>query len=158
MAGNVAETVVSGAGTVASSMLQPLVFDPLRWLQGGTDTDEIDDAERLWVAVDGMGGDHAPGPILEGCLDAIARLPLKIRFVGEIDLVMAAATSLGLREALESARAAGHLDPVASGPSIGMDDEATAVRRKRDASINVAMDLVKKGEAEAVYSLSLIHI
>ena len=35
MAGNVAETVVSGAGTVASSVLQPLVFDPLRWLQGG---------------------------------------------------------------------------------------------------------------------------
>jgi glycerol-3-phosphate acyltransferase PlsX len=33
-----------------------------------------------------------------------------------------------------------------------MDDEATAVRRKRDASINVAMDLVKKGEALAVYS------
>ena len=28
-----------------------------------------------------------------------------------------------------------------------MDDEATAVRRKRNASINVAMDLVKKGEA-----------
>ena len=36
MAGNVAETVVSGAGTVASSVLQPLGFDPLRWLQGGT--------------------------------------------------------------------------------------------------------------------------
>ena len=49
MAGTVAETVVSGAGTVASSVLQPLGFDPLRWLQGGTDTDEIDDAERLWV-------------------------------------------------------------------------------------------------------------
>ena len=152
MAGNVAGTVVSGAGTGGSSVLQPLVFDPLRWLQGGTDADEIDDAERLWVAVDGMGGDHAPGPILEGCLDAIDRLPLKIRFVGEIERVMAAANSLGLREALETARAAGHLDLVASGPSIGMDDEATAVRRKRDASINVAMDLVKKGEALAVYS------
>ena len=48
MAGNVAETMGSGAGTVASSVLQPLGFDPLRWLQGGTDTDEIDDAKRLW--------------------------------------------------------------------------------------------------------------
>ena len=55
MAGNVAGTVVSGAGTVASSVLQPLVFDPLRWLQGGTDTDEINDAERLWVALAGGG-------------------------------------------------------------------------------------------------------
>ena len=32
MAGTVAESVVSGAGTVASSVLQPLVFDPLRRL------------------------------------------------------------------------------------------------------------------------------
>jgi glycerol-3-phosphate acyltransferase PlsX len=33
-----------------------------------------------------------------------------------------------------------------------MDEEATSVRRKRDASINLAMDLVKSGEALAVYS------
>ena len=29
------ETVVTGAGTVASQVLQPLVFDPLRRLKGG---------------------------------------------------------------------------------------------------------------------------
>ena len=140
------------AGSVANSMLQPLVFDPLRWLQGNTDDEEIQDADRLWVAVDGMGGDHAPGPILEGCLEAIDRLPLKIRFVGETDKVLEAADALGLSERLDQAQAADHLDLVASGPSIGMDDEATAVRRKRDASINLAMDLVKKGQALAVYS------
>ena len=140
------------AGTVANSMLQPLVFDPLRWLQGNTDDEEIQEADRLWVAVDGMGGDHAPGPILEGCLEAIDRLPLKIRFVGETDTVLEAADALGLSERLAQAQAADHLDLVASGPSIGMDDEATAVRRKRDASINLAMDLVKKGQALAVYS------
>ena len=133
-------------------MLQPLVFDPLRWLQGNTDDEEINDADRLWVAVDGMGGDHAPGPILEGCLEAIDRLPLKIRFVGETDKELAEADALDLRQRLERAQAADHLDLVASGPSIGMDDEATAVRRKRDASINLAMDLVKKGQALAVYS------
>ena len=140
------------AGTVANSMLQPLVFDPLRWLQGNTDDEEIQEADRLWVAVDGMGGDHAPGPILEGCLEAIDRLPLKIRFVGETDKVLEAADALGLSDRLAQAQAADHLDLVASGPSIGMDDEATAVRRKRDASINLAMDLVKKGQALAVYS------
>ncbi len=147
-----ATSSASAAGSVANSMLQPLVFDPLRWLQGNTDDEEINDADRLWVAVDGMGGDHAPGPILEGCLEAIDRLPLKIRFVGETDKVLAAADALDLRERLERAQAADHLDLVASGPSIGMDDEATAVRRKRDASINLAMDLVKKGQALAVYS------
>ncbi|WP_186498027.1 phosphate acyltransferase PlsX [Synechococcus sp. A15-24] len=140
------------AGSVANSMLQPLVFDPLRWLQGNTDDEEIQDADRLWVAVDGMGGDHAPGPILEGCLEAIDRLPLKVRFVGETDKVLKAADALGLSERLDQAQAADHLELVASGPSIGMDDEATAVRRKRNASINLAMDLVKKGQALAVYS------
>ena len=146
------ETVVTGAGTVASQVLQPLVFDPLRRLQGGDDQTGINEADRLWIAVDGMGGDHAPGPILEGCLQAIERLPLKVRFVGERERVLDAAQQAGLQERLEAAQAAGHLDLVASGVSIGMDDEATAVRRKRDASINVAMDLVKRGEALAVYS------
>ncbi|OUW69402.1 MAG: phosphate acyltransferase PlsX [Synechococcus sp. TMED205] len=140
------------AGTVASSVLQPLVFDPLRRLQGGDDTAEIEDRDRLWVAVDGMGGDHAPGPILEGCLQAIERLPLRIRFIGETDRVLAAAAALQLGDQVNAAVSAGHLDLVASGPSIEMGEEATAVRRKRDASINVAMDLVKRGEALAVYS------
>ena len=149
---SVAETVVTGAGSVASQVLQPLVFDPLRRLQGGDEQSEINDADRLWVAVDGMGGDHAPGPILDGCLQAIDRLPLKVRFVGERERVLAAADQFDLRDRLEAAQSAGHLDLVGSGPSIGMDDEATAVRRKRDASINVAMDLVKRGEALAVYS------
>ena len=149
---SVAETVVTGAGSVASQVLQPLVFDPLRRLQGGDEQSEINDADRLWVAVDGMGGDDAPGPILDGCLQAIDRLPLKVRFVGERERVLAAAEKLELKDRLEAAQSAGHLDLVTSGPSIGMDDEATAVRRKRDASINVAMNLVKGGEALAVYS------
>ena len=151
-AGTVAGTVVSGAGSMASSVLQPLVFDPLRRLQGTDENTEILESDRLWVAVDGMGGDHAPGPILEGCLQAIDRLPLKVRFVGETDKVLAAADALDIRDRLEAAVATTHLDLVPSGPSIGMDDEATAVRRKRNASINVAMDLVKRGEALAVYS------
>ena len=85
--------MVSGAGTVASSVLQPLVFDPLRRLQGGG-IDTIEERDRLWVAVDGMGGDHAPGSILDGCLQAIERLPLKIKFIGEHDRVLAAARTL----------------------------------------------------------------
>ena len=88
----------SMAGNVASSVLQPLVFDPLRRLQGNTEPDEIRDEDRLWVAVDGMGGDHAPGPILEGCLQAIGRLPLKIRFVGETDRIRSAAAEMDLSD------------------------------------------------------------
>ena len=174
VAGSVAGSVVSTAGSVAGSaagvagaaasaaanvanttVLQPLVFDPLRRLQqgvGGSEGEPINDADRLWVAVDGMGGDYAPGPILEGCLRAVRLLPVRVRFVAETAVVEAAVAELGLAEELAEAQQAGLLQLVASGPSVGMDEEATVVRKKRDASINMAMDLVKAGEATAVYS------
>jgi glycerol-3-phosphate acyltransferase PlsX len=160
-AGSVAGSVASAAGSVAGSVantagsvLQPLVPGPLRRLgQGAGDDDaSIADRDRLWVAVDGMGGDHAPGPILEGCLEAVRRLPLRIRFAAEPEAVQQAVAALGLAHDLNEAIGEGLLQLVPSGPSVGMDEEATVVRRKRDASINVAMDLVRKGLATAVYS------
>ena len=152
-----AGNVVSSAGSMARSTLEPLVFDPLRRLQGGQNDSEKSissdsAATRLWVAVDGMGGDHAPGPILDGCLKAIERLPLCIKFVGEKEKVLESAKEMGLLDLLNQTIAAGHIELVASGKSVGMNEEATVVRKKRDASINIAMDLVKKGEALAVYS------
>ncbi|MEA5411387.1 phosphate acyltransferase PlsX [Synechococcus sp. BA-120 BA3] len=150
---SVAGSMAGAATNVAGSVLQPLVFDPLRRLQQGSHTGAaIDDRQRLWVAVDGMGGDHAPGPILEGCLKAVALLPLRIRFVAEPEPLRQAVAAMGLGQELEEAVQRGLIQVVPSGPSVGMNEEATVVRRKRDASINVAMDLVKKGEATAVYS------
>jgi glycerol-3-phosphate acyltransferase PlsX len=163
-AGNVAGNVAGAASSVAGSMLQPLVLDPLRRLQqggsiqgggllaGGSTDGPIDDRQRLWVAVDGMGGDHAPGPILEGCLRAVSLLPLRVRFVAESGPLQAAVTAMGLQDDLQTAIGRGLIQLVTSGPSVGMNEEATVVRRKRDASINMAMDLVKRGEATAVYS------
>jgi len=163
MAGSMAGSAAGVAGAAATAaanvanttVLQPLVFDPLRRLQqgvGGSEGEPINDADRLWVAVDGMGGDYAPGPILEGCLRAVRLLPVRVRFVAEAAVVEAAVAELGLAEELTEAQQAGLLQLVPSGPSVGMDEEATEVRRKRDASINMAMDLVKAGEATAVYS------
>ncbi len=152
-----AGNVVSNAGSMARSTLEPLVFDPLRRLQGGQNDSEESinkdsTAPRLWVAVDGMGGDFAPGPILDGCLKAIDRLPLCIKFVGEKEKVLDAAKEMGILDLLNQTIDEGYIELVASGTSVGMDEEATVVRRKRDASINIAMDLVKKKEALAVYS------
>ena len=152
-AGTVAGAATSVAGSMANTVLQPLVFDPLRRLQGsGNGPLEINDAERLWVAVDGMGGDYAPGPILEGCLQAVLLLPVRVRFVAEAEPLRQAVAEMGLQEQLNDALARGLIELVPSGASVTMDDEATAVRRKRDASINMAMDLVKQGRATAVYS------
>ena len=125
---------------------------PLRLGQTRPSGNSAAKGPRLCIAVDGMGGDYAPGPILEGCLGAIEELPLKILFLAEEKPLQAAIKALDLQEAVDQALAKGQLELIASGPSVGMDDEATSVRRKRQASINLAMDRVKSGEALAVYS------
>jgi len=152
---NTASSVVSNASSIAKNKLQPLVFDPLKRLQNN---DDIIDKEvnsqsnRIWIAVDGMGGDYAPGPILEGCLEAITRFPINIKFVGKIEKVKNVAEKIGLVELLEKEIENNRLELIDSGDPIGMNEEATAVRKKKNASINIAMNLVRNNQAQAVYS------
>ena len=97
--------MVSNASSIAKNTLQPLVFDPLKRLQNNDnilDSVEESQSKRIWIAVDGMGGDFAPGPILEGCLEAISRFPINIKFVGKIEKVKDAAEKTGLAELLEN--------------------------------------------------------
>ena len=152
---NTATSVVSTASSLAKNTLQPLVFDPLKRLQNNdnyTTSENFEAAKRVWIAVDGMGGDHAPGPILDGCLDAISRFPINIKFVGEIDQINDIAREKGLFELMNTEIENNRFELIESGPAIGMNEEATAVRKKKDASINVAMNLVKNKQAQAVYS------
>jgi len=96
------------------------------------------------IAIDAMGGDHAPGEIVAGALRAREELGVEVLLVGdpqEIQCQLPPKTNLGLLEILPAEEA------------IAMDEEPlTAIRRKPKASINVAMDLVKQGRAEAVVS------
>ncbi|MBO6959586.1 MAG: phosphate acyltransferase PlsX [Prochlorococcus marinus CUG1438] len=150
-----ASSVVSNASSLAKNTLQPLVFDPLKRLQNSDnilDKGEETQSKRIWIAVDGMGGDYAPGPILEGCLEAISRFPINIKFVGNIEKVKNTAEKFGLLEALEKEIYNNRFELIDSGDPIGMNEEATAVRKKKNASINVAMDLVRNNKAQAVYS------
>ena len=140
---------------MAKNTLQPLVFDPLKRLQNNDNlvpSNDESSSKRIWIAVDGMGGDHAPGPILEGCLDAISRFPINIKFVGQLNQINIAAKQNGLTELMNAEIQNNRLELIESGPAIGMNEEATAVRKKKNSSINVAMDLVKNKKAEAVYS------
>ncbi len=152
---NTASNVVSSASSIAKNTLQPLVFDPLKRLQNSDNLiskEEVPNSERIWIAVDGMGGDYAPVPILEGCLDAISRFPINIKFVGKIEKVRYEAERVGLIDLLEKEIDNNRLELIDSGDPIGMNEEATAVRKRKDASINIAMDLVKTNKAKAVYS------
>ena len=60
-----ASSVVSNASSIAKNTLQPLVFDPLKRLQNNDNflPKQESNSERIWIAVDGMGGDYAPVPV-----------------------------------------------------------------------------------------------
>ncbi|MDJ0694744.1 phosphate acyltransferase PlsX [Mastigocoleus sp. MO_188.B34] len=96
------------------------------------------------IAIDAMGGDHAPDEIVAGALRAQEELGVKVLLVGEPEKIKAA---------LPSNTNLGQVEIVSATDTIEMDEEPlSAVRRKRSASINVVMDLVKKGKADAAIS------
>ena len=96
------------------------------------------------IAVDAMGGDHAPDEIVRGAL-------LYRREGGASDLVL-----VGREDAIR--KIAGERIPAGitireARDVVGMDEHpATALRRRSDTSIGVATALVKRGEADAVVS------
>jgi len=100
------------------------------------------------ISVDAMGGDFAPQAVIEGVSEALEH----VRYIDKLLLV-------GVPEAIESelnrVGCANHpkLEIVAASQVVGMDESAaTAIRKKRDSSISVAVDLVKQGRAAAVVS------
>ncbi|MCH8994511.1 MAG: phosphate acyltransferase PlsX [Chloroflexi bacterium] len=97
------------------------------------------------IALDGMGGDRAPRDAVEGALLAQRELAMEIALVGRPET---------LREELarHGATPSG-IEIVAASDVIAMDESPVqAVRQKKDASINVAMSLVKEGRADAIVS------
>ncbi len=98
---------------------------------------------RVRVAVDAMGGDHAPDEVIHGALDYAAEHP-------EDDLILVGDRATIGRIA-GSALPRPNVSIVHASQVIGMDEHpALALREKKDASILVATDLVRKGEADAV--------
>ena len=100
------------------------------------------------IALDAMGGDHAPKEIVLGALDALQKYEMldKIYLVGQRDKIEA---ELSQNNGLQHAK----IEIVEASEVIEMADHpANAYRRKKDASITVATRLVKEGTADAVVS------
>jgi glycerol-3-phosphate acyltransferase PlsX len=97
------------------------------------------------VALDAMGGDHAPVAVVQGAIDA-ARKGQAIILVGPEERV---------RAELDRQRASWNLPvQVRHAPeSVGMEEHpGQAMRRKKLNSIRVALELVRDGEASAAVS------
>ncbi len=98
------------------------------------------------VAVDAMGGDHAPGPEVEGAVAAVRERLAHVILVGD---------EARLQSELARHRATGlpGLTIKHASEVIRMDDHpAVAAKGKKDSSMRVAFDLAKAGTAQAIVS------
>ena len=97
------------------------------------------------IALDAMGGDHAPGEIVAGAVRAARDLGLRVALVGVPETVTAELAKHGDRP--------GTVTVVPASEVIGMDEQpAQAARHKKDSSIVVGLRMIKQGEAAAFVS------
>lgn len=99
-------------------------------------------SEKVTISVDAMGGDHAPGVVLEGTAAALAAdTDMSVVLCGPADVVVPFAEAHDRCEAQETTEV------------IDMGEHpARAVRRKKDSSIVVGCRLVKEGRTQGFFS------
>lgn len=101
---------------------------------------------RCRIALDAMGGDHAPDEILKGALLAVDESPVDITLVGREEV---------LQEKLKALAGSlpAHVDVVDAREVVEMDDNALApLRKKRNSSVRICANLVAEGRADAMVS------
>ena len=97
------------------------------------------------IAVDAMGGDHAPGEIVRGAVQAgELRKDIEIFLIGDENAI---------KEELHKCRCASPFEIVPTDQWIGMDeDPKEAVKNKENASINIGARMVNAGDVDALVS------
>ena len=102
--------------------------------------------ETVRVVVDAMGGDNAPGEIVKGAVDAVKeRGDIKVILVGRQEAVNAELEKYTFDKNL--------IDVVHTEEVIEMaEPPVNAIRKKKDSSLVVGMNMIKKQEADAIVS------
>jgi len=95
------------------------------------------------IAVDAMGGDHAPQVVVEGAILAARELGVEIILVGQTELVGPELARQG---------AAAKIEIVPASQVIAMHESPSSALRKKDSSMKVAFEMMKRGEVDAVVS------
>ncbi|MBI3324622.1 MAG: phosphate acyltransferase PlsX [Candidatus Omnitrophica bacterium] len=97
------------------------------------------------IALDAMGGDAAPETTVAGAVRAARELPLEVVLVGEQQSIN--------QQLARYPQRPDNLSVIHASETVGMDEPAaTSVRKKRDSSINVGVQLLKAGEVDAFVS------
>lgn len=100
----------------------------------------------ITIAVDAMGGDHAPAPEVHGAVRAARQQDINIILVGKEDVVRAELAKFDGAHDLP-------IRVVHASEVITMhDNPAVALRTKRDSSLRVAARLVREGQADGLVS------
>ena len=94
------------------------------------------------IAIDAMGGDFGPEPIVKGCVQALREKRFEPILVGKKDAI----------EALIPTKLKGKIAIVEADDVIDMSDAATDALKRKESSIYKAIDLVRNGEADGVVS------
>jgi len=99
----------------------------------------------LKIAVDAMGGDYAPQSIVAGVVEAVKEFKVPITLVGVSSEVEA--------ELKKIDHPAQYIDIVHAPTVVGMNEPATAsIRKKKDSSISVGINLLKEKKCDAFVS------
>ena len=100
------------------------------------------------IAVDAMGGDHAPRAIVQGALEAIELKPEReIILVGREEELRAEVARCGKAEVARNITYVHAPEVIEMG-----ENPITSIRKKKHSSIGEAANLVKRGEAVAMVS------
>ncbi len=94
------------------------------------------------IAIDAMGGDFGPEPIVKGCLQALKKKDFIPILVGKESEILP----------LLPKRYRDKILIIDTDDVISMSDAATDAVKRKESSIYKAVDLVKKGEADGVVS------
>lgn len=99
----------------------------------------------LRIAIDAMGGDHGPSVIVPGAINGARQNKASVILVGDIAQIEAALSGVD--------RSGVDIEVVEATEVITMDDHPVqAVRRKKNNSINVALNQIRDGKAQAFIS------
>jgi len=101
--------------------------------------------EKITIALDAMGGDHGPSVVVPAALEYLRAHPHHaLILVGREEALRPHLPDAGLPPGLM-------LHPASE--EVGMDElPSVALRKKKDSSMRVALDLVKAGQADACVS------
>ena len=98
------------------------------------------------IALDAMGGDHAPDEILKGALLALKEYPVEILLVGKEEVIRERLGAL-------TSRTPDGVQIIDAREVVEMEDNALApLRKKRNSSIRVCANLIAEGRADSMVS------